>query len=84
MSHMNSVRGPATMIFTALMVLILVSSSRTTYRFGPAAKENTRAALSTAAPPSSAEIHELRRFCPWPRRMWNDWTHEAEALGDSR
>ena len=33
MRHMNSVRVPATVIFSALLVIIMVSASRTTYKF---------------------------------------------------
>lgn len=32
MHHLNSARVPATVIFTALLVVILVSSSRTSYK----------------------------------------------------
>lgn len=35
MQHMNSGQVPATVIFTALLVIILVSSGRTTYKLAP-------------------------------------------------
>ena len=35
MSHLNSARAPAAFIFTALLVIILVSSGRTTYKLAP-------------------------------------------------
>ena len=35
MSHLNSARVPAAFIFTALLVIILVSSGRTTYKLAP-------------------------------------------------
>ena len=79
MSHMNSVRVPATMIFTALMVLILLSSSRTTYTFGPAPNEKTRAAGCPTAPAASTKADEPRRFCPRPRLIRHGWTQEAGA-----
>ena len=38
MSQLNSVRVPATVIFTALLLIILVSSSHTTYRLSSPAE----------------------------------------------
>lgn len=82
MSHMTSVRVPATMIFTALMIIILVSSSRTTYRFGPLPKETSRVAVCPAQGDASMRADEPRRFCPRPRRLHHGWAQEAEALAD--
>jgi hypothetical protein len=39
MRHMNSVKVPATVIFSALLVIIMVSASRTNYTFATARSE---------------------------------------------
>jgi hypothetical protein len=70
MQHMNSVRVPATIIFTALLVIILVSSSHTTYTLAPA-RERTALAACGVQPPSVVREAAERRLCPapaWPSR----------------
>lgn len=86
MSHLNSVRVPAAIIVTALLVIILVSSSHTTYTLAPA----PRPAAGLNSPASCegwlvtvAREAVPRRACPWPhrarqarkRRSWTqqDW-----------
>ena len=61
--HMNSVQVPATVIFTALLAIIMVSASRTTYTLAPA-KERT--ALAACAAPTLIREAAERRVCPWP------------------
>jgi hypothetical protein len=78
MQHMNSVRVPATIIFTALLVIILVSSSRTTYTLAPAGERATLAACGVQLPSVARETAE-RRVCPspaWPRRT-RHWPPDA-------
>ena len=50
MQHMNSVRVPATVIFTALLIIIMVSSSRTTYTLAPAPERTAVAACAQPVP----------------------------------
>ena len=56
MSDMNSGRVPATIVFSALLVVILVSSSRTTYTLAPAKDPARQNAVATGcgAPPTLA------------------------------
>ncbi len=74
MSHMNSLRVPATLIFAAVMIIILVSSSRTTYTFGPAPSTPV-----AACPMTPVAEPEARRACPWPRRTRHSLAHDALA-----
>lgn len=66
MRHMNSVRLPATIIFTALLIVIMVSSSRTTYTLSPA--PDVTAIAACAQPPVRARAEPPA--CPWPNASW--------------
>jgi hypothetical protein len=69
MSHLNSMRLPATVIFTALLILIMLSASNTTYRLAPPADTTVPgyalAACDTRVAPKPVEP---ARACPWPHR----------------
>ena len=65
MQHMNSGQVPATVIFTALLVIILLGASRTTYTLSPA-KERT--ALAACDTPALAREAAERRACPCQAR----------------
>ena len=69
------------MIFMALIILVLVSSSRTTYLFGPvrSAQPSAAAWVEHAA---HAQQDEPRRACPWPRRVRHFWPQQAAADRD--
>lgn len=77
MSHLNSVRVPATVIISALLVIILLSSTRTTYRLAPAehraGNHGYALAACTQQPVTLIPPPEPRRACPWPRRQI--WAH---------
>jgi hypothetical protein len=73
MQHMNSVRVPATIIFTALLVIILVSSSRTTYTLAPSRE---RTALAACGTPAVAREAAERRHCPWSSAPWLRRAHQ--------
>lgn len=62
------------MIFAAVMIIILVSSSRTTYTFGPT--PSTPVAACAATPGAESEA---RRACPWPRRTRHSFTRDDLA-----
>jgi len=49
MSHLHSVRVPATIVFIALLAVILLSSSQTTYRLSPAPPGTPQGATPRAA-----------------------------------
>ncbi len=71
MSHLNSMRLPATAIFTALLILIMLSASNTTYRLAPPADEATSGSVLAACDGRTAERlspAERERACPWPHR----------------
>jgi hypothetical protein len=72
---MNSMRVPATLIFAAVMIIILVSSSRTTYTFGPASTP----VAACATPPMAEREPEAHRACPWPRRTRHSFTRDDLA-----
>lgn len=76
MQHMNSVQVPATAIFSALLVIILFSASRTTYTLSPA-KERT--ALAACGAPTLMREAAERRVCPWPSasRRPHHWPPDA-------
>lgn len=69
MQHMHSVRGPATVIFTALLIIILASASRTTYTLAPAKRPEGAAVASCAPSPEPVREAAERRACPWPHAM---------------
>jgi hypothetical protein len=74
---MSSVRAPATVIVTALLVIILLSSARTTYRLAPAEHSSPNRGYALAACESRPVIlapAEPRRACPWPRRPLPAWS----------
>jgi hypothetical protein len=77
---MNSVQMPATVIFSALLVIILLSASRTTYTLAPA-KERT-ALVACAVPTLMREAAE-RRVCPWPSTSRRSHHWPADAALDS-
>jgi hypothetical protein len=58
------------------MIIILVSSSRTTYTFGPAPSTPVAAC---ATPPITERETEARRTCPWPRRTRHSLARDALA-----
>jgi hypothetical protein len=64
MQHMNSMRVPATVIFSALLVIIMVSASRTTYKF---TTEREASALGPCTVPATARDPDPARSCPWPQ-----------------
>lgn len=80
MSHLNSVRVPATFIFTALLMIVLVSASRTTYRLAPG-KDTKRAPDSHVLagcehrPVVLTPEPEPRQVCPWPRPAHSSRLH---------
>ena len=76
MQHMNSGQVPATVIFTALLVIILLGASRTTYTLSPA-KERT--ALAACDTPALAREAAERRACPWSSasRRPHHWPPDA-------
>ena len=76
MQHMNSVQVPAKVIFSALLVIILFSASRTTYTLSPA-KERT--ALAACGAPTLMREAAERRVCPWPSasRRPHHWPPDA-------
>jgi hypothetical protein len=76
---MNSMRVPATLIFASVMIIILVSSSRTTYTFGTAPS----APVAACATAPIAEP-EARRTCPWPRRTRHPLAHDDWAKNSWR
>jgi hypothetical protein len=93
MSHLHSVRVPATVIFAALLVMILVSASRTTYRLSPVPALSNSAGYALAGcdshpvtlAPLRAEATtptplrpEPRHACPWPGRPGHH--HWASAV----
>jgi hypothetical protein len=69
MSQLDSARALASAVFTALLMIILLSATRTTYRLAPATEPagggyalaacETRTATVTPRP-------EPPRACPWP------------------
>lgn len=81
MQHMNSVRVPATIIFTALLIIIMVSSSRTTYTLTPAPERTAAAACAQTAARERIE----RPACPWPNASWMRRAHHwpSSAARDS-
>ena len=60
MSHMNSLRGPAAIIFAALLVIIMLSASRVTYTLAPAPDT-----LASCAAPHERDAGRLA--CARPR-----------------
>lgn len=76
MQHMNSGQVPATVIFTALLVIILLGASRTTHTLSPA-KERT--ALAACDTPALAREAAERRACPWSSasRRPHHWPPDA-------
>jgi hypothetical protein len=92
MSQLNSVRLPATIIFTALLGIIMVSASRTTYRLAPASQPaNGGYALAACEtrPAIIAPRPEPPRACPspqsWPQplpqSLSQSWPHHARPDG---
>src|SRR5687768_289817 len=88
MSHLNSARVPATVIFTALLMIILLSSTRTTYRLAPAKKTMAGGytpASCASRPATLVPPPEPHRACPWPRPdIWADalaypWAHSGAS-----
>ena len=86
MSQLNSVRLPATIIFTALLGIIMVSASRTTYRLAPAsepAKGEYSLAACETRPAIIAPRPEPLRACPWLQSWPNSpppsssWPHHS-------
>ena len=67
MSHLNSMRLPATVIFTALLFLIMLSASNTTYRLAPPA-DSAVPGYSLPACDARAKPAEPAGACPWPHR----------------
>jgi hypothetical protein len=70
MSQLNSVRLPATIIFTALLGIIMASASRTTYKLAAAsepAKGGYALAACEARPATIVPRPEPPRTCPWPQ-----------------
>lgn len=80
MQDMHSVRGPATVIFTALLIIIMVSASRTTYTLA-LAKRPEGVAVASCAPPEPVREAAERRACSWPHatRRANRWPTDAAA-----
>lgn len=78
MSDLHSVRVPATMIVTALLVIILLSSNRTTYTVAPAADNYSLAACESrpvVLPPPTP-----KRVCSWPQQTRQSlMQHDREA-----
>ena len=81
MSDMNSAATPAAIVFAALLAIILVSASRTTYTLAPAAPIREPTALAAcAAPPTIAREAAERRACSWPQpgsRRARHWPPDA-------
>jgi len=89
MQHMNSVRVPATVIFSALLVVIMISASRTTYKF-TTEREASALGPSCTLPvelPGLAHDPDPARACPWPqapRAFSQKWPRKVHAWPDSR
>ncbi len=97
MHDMNSLRLPGAVVIAALMVMLLVSSSRTTYRLSPlrpAAQGYTMAASETRpvtlAPqadavqePDAANACEQPARAAWARH-WRWRSHRADADVDAK
>ena len=80
MSQLNSVRLPATIIFTALLGIIMVSASRTTYRLAPAsepAKGGYALAACETRPATITPQTEPPHVCPWPQSLSQSWPHHT-------
>jgi hypothetical protein len=88
MSQPDSARALATMVFTALLVIILLSSTRTTYQLSPAtepAKGGYALAACEARPATVAPQPRPPRACPWlqtwphalPQPPLHSWPHDA-------
>lgn len=83
MSDMKSARVPATMIVTGLLLIILLSSSRTTYTLATPpsgyslAGRESRTVLLRPAP-------EPARACAWPQRGQERWEHDWAKQNDAR
>jgi hypothetical protein len=79
MRHMNSVRVPATVIFSALLVIIMVSASRTTYKL---TTDREASALGPCTLPATARDPDPARACPWPqatRALWQKSPRKIHA-----
>jgi hypothetical protein len=80
MSQLDSARALATVVFTALLVIILLSSARTTYTLSaaverPSARGGYALAACEARPVTPAPESALPRACPWPRSTPQSWSH---------
>jgi hypothetical protein len=69
---------PATIIFSALLAIILFSSSRTTYRLAPAPKDAAQASVCNGNPPPSVREAAPVRSCPWPARARKHWPEPSD------
>lgn len=79
MQHMNSMRVPAAVIFSALLVVIMISASRTTYKF---TTEREASALGPCTMPATVRDVEPSRACPWPqasRAFSQRWPRKVNA-----
>jgi hypothetical protein len=75
MSDLNSMRLPATVIFTALLIVIMLSASNTTYRLSPPSNGAMRGDMFAACDMRTAALSkpvEPTRACPWPHRRRQD------------